>query len=128
MDVTEIRSRDGRTWRLKFTLRGLSWFEEQTGIKATKLESFDNLWIREQATLIASGLYHENPDVTIDDGFDFLDSVDQDELQRAFGAVARDAGGDLEPEENSGESTNGTTPKNASGAGSKPKQKQPKSA
>ena len=115
-EYTEIRSRDGnQVFRLRYNNKALRWFERQTGLKFMSIDP-NNLGLDEVSHLAAAGLIHENPDITIDDADDFIDTVG---LQRAFRAVMEavehDLGGDLdEPEP-----MNGTDPKNATGAGSK---------
>lgn len=118
MDYTELRARDGsRTWRLRYTNRGLRWFERQTGLRFTDIDP-NKLGLEEATALIAAGLLHEHKDVTIEDADDLIDGVGLHQAFRGFmEAIERDLGGDLDELE----PLNGTAPKNVSGAGSRRK-------
>lgn len=123
--VTEIKGEDGRTWRLRFSLAALGWFERQSGLKVSALtgDRLQNLWLDEIAMLFAAGIYHENRDVTIDDGYEILESLSSEQAQKQLmEALYRDQGIELPPDEaaqvnDSAQTESGTDPKNVSGTG-----------
>jgi len=124
MKVTEITGSDGQTWRIRFTLKALGWFERQTGIRMASMtdDGLANLWLDEMAWLFAAGLYHENKDVTLDDGYELLESLSSEQAQeQLMAALRRDQGLDLPAANDSdddGQPTqDGTAPKNVTGTG-----------
>lgn len=124
MDYTELKARDGsQTWRLRYGNRSLRWFERQTGLKIMSLD-MDNLGMEEITALVAAGLIHDNPAITLDDADDVIDAVG---MYRAYNAAMERMQYDLADDDPDKplEPMNGTARKNVSGAGRGPKSTQP---
>lgn len=126
MDYTELRSKDGsQTWRLRYGNRSLRWFERQTGLRIMELDT-GSLGMDEITALVAAGLIHEQPDITVDDADDVIDAVG---MRKAYNAAMERMQHDLADDDPDKplEPMNGTARKNVSGAGHGPKSTQPAS-
>ena len=119
--VTEITGGDGKKWRIRFSLQALGWFEQQTGIHVMQLNDANiaSMYLNDMAYLFASGLYHENPDVGLAEGYELMESLENEQAQKQiWAALRRDRGGDLPPDETAKKSGGGSK-KKSSGTGTK---------
>jgi hypothetical protein len=125
MEYTEVKGKSGKTYRLKYTMSALGYFERQTNIRLMGLDGLGELWFDDMAWLLAAGMRHENPDADMEAGYQLLDDVNLGELQSQLEAgLASDLGYDLEATEDEQElTTEGTAPKNARGRGSRQKRR-----
>ena len=116
MEYTELRARDGsQTWRLRYGNRSLRWFERQTGLRIMQLD-MENMGMDEITSLVAAGLIHEMPDITLDDTDDVIDAVG---FEKAYHVAMERIQQDLTDDDPDKplEPLNGTAQKNVSGAG-----------
>lgn len=128
MEYTEMQSRDGsRVYRLRYNNRALRWFERQTGLSFMQMDD-SKLGLNEVTYLVAAGLQHEMPEITVDDADDVIDDVGfTTAFEKVRDALEHDLGNEVEAGEQS-QATNGTASKNVSGTGAKQRKTQPKSA
>jgi hypothetical protein len=130
MEYTEVRGRSGKTYRLKYTMAALGYFERQTNIRLMGMDNLSDLWLDDMAWLLAAGMRHEKPDADMESGYQLLDDVNLKDLQEQLeSGLARDLGYDMEPTDDEQElTTEGTAPKNVRGRGSRRKNQQRASA
>lgn len=118
--AAEIVGSDGTKWRIRYSLEALAWFERQTGIKLAKVEGIDpgEMYLDEMAALFAAGIYHENRDVTVSDGFQMLESLSNDQAAELLETFARDQGFELPADEDREDTKKPAKKKSGRGKGS----------
>lgn len=78
MPYVELRGDEGQAWRLRYPMKALRWFEEQTGESFVAMATAfsEGRFSLEQASwLMAAALYHERPEVTLSDADVVFESV-----------------------------------------------------
>lgn len=131
MEYIELEGDAGQRWRFRYPMRALRWLETQTG--EAFQQTFDALGnneagLTEQSLMVAAALYHENPDVTLDDADEVLESVGYvPTLAAVMEAVEKSAliKGLSEEDQQEFEQAKANAQKNVRGTGTRRKKKQP---